>query len=220
MPAALAAASFMPGVSELVFLSQSSQKRDCVGCKESSEHIEDIEYTRTMSQFPVDLNALRQEHQMRVDRYMRLQHEASAPPMQTPEEESQVDDDSATPGALVDPNFFRHKVSSNDTLTGLALHYKTNTNAIKQANSGFIIGEMFNHLTYIRIPRVEGVRGRECAPLAANEAQLISIKDFMRLGQRIANEKVSREEAVYYLSSVDYVLQEALEMFAEDISAM
>ena len=209
--------AYMPGVSELVFLSQSSQKRDCAGCMVAPAHVEDVGYTRDMMQFPVDKAALQEEHRQRVARFVRLSENPSAPPEDLlGEQEHEAD----TPGgAVTDPNFFLHKVSPKDTLTGLALHYKTSEHAIVSANEGQIIGTLFQHLEFIRIPRVVGVRARECDPLAPNEAEQIVVKDFIRLSKKITSEKVTKEEAMYYCMSTDYVLSDALKMFKEDIEA-
>jgi hypothetical protein len=48
MPLGIAMAGFLPGVSELVFLSSSSQKRDCVGCCHAPQHDEDVQVCNTM----------------------------------------------------------------------------------------------------------------------------------------------------------------------------
>jgi hypothetical protein len=163
---------FMPGVSELVWLNREvssthrllncnilkvcvqGQRRDCSGCQVSQEgHVEDLSYSERMAAFPPDLNALRQEHAIRLQEFYRLQTPGA--PVRNGEEEEErplQNLESIPPG---DAPYFAHKVRKTDTLQGLALHYELpSVDLIRKANPGTIIGDIFQHNEFILIPKM------------------------------------------------------------------
>jgi hypothetical protein len=214
MPAAMAAMAFMPGVSEFVFLTTDSQRRECVGCAKSEHHQEDLDYAKTMENFPVNLQALREAHRVRCERYMEAQNAPGAPDLSDGEDLTPTGEESET---VIDNNYFLHQVKKSETLIGLSLHYKCTVDAIRQANQGYIVGDMFKHLRYIRIPRIAGVRAKQHVQIGIAEARLIVLKDFIRLARKISKETVPKEEATYYCDMADYILSDALNLYKEDI---
>lgn len=217
MPAALSAMAFMPGVSEFVYLTTDSQRRDCVGCVRAEQHVEDLEYTKTMESFPVNLAGLREAHRARCEKYMQAQNTPGAVDLSGGEDLTPTGDDTET---IIDNNYFLHQVKQNETLIGLSLHYRCSVDDIRQANQGYIVGDMFKHLRYIRIPRVDGVRAKGHVQIGVDEARQIVLKDFVRMAKKISKENVSKEEATYYCDMTDYILSDAVNMYKEDLDAV
>jgi hypothetical protein len=166
-----------------------------------------------MQNFPVNVQALRESHRLRCERYMEVQNEPGATDLSEREDLTPTGDGAET---VIDNTYFLHQVKKYETLIGLSLHYKCSIEAIRQANQGYIVGDLFKHLRYIRVPRVSGVRAKGHVQIGIDEARQIVLKDFIRLARKISNEKIPKEEATYYCDMADYILSDALNLYKED----
>lgn len=227
MPTAIAFAGFMPGVSELVALDQSTLKKSAPGCYVNPVgHVEDLAYTQMMSHFPPDIVALRKLHNEKMQAYIARQ---------TPGEPSTAASEQPPVDPPMQGSCFVHQVRDTDTLPGLALHYDVGVEAIRAANPNTIIGDIFRHNKSILIPRREGVVPRPHEPLSLDQIRRTVVRDFMKLAK-----VESQEEAMYYCErffilsivgrfffcnqffdwhSANFVLADAVAAYKEDLSA-
>lgn len=196
LPAVMGAMAFLPGVTELVFLSTDSQKIDCVGCRVAPAHEEDMQYAMTISNFPVDLQALRDLHARRAEQ-LRQQQAALA----TEEAEK------GNPTVSLDDNYYLHTVVPTDTLAGLQVRYDISAAGIRKANPE-MVGDIFKHLKTIRIPKRPGLTPPP--PVTESTARKMMIRDFE------CKARCTQEEAKYYLSESDFDLESALRNYRED----
>lgn len=82
----------------------------CYLISKKDKHLEDKKYTETMSNFPFDVNAAKQ--------FIDTQ---SKKPEPTPDGKTKEE-------TKEDTEFYHHKVSSTDTLVGVALKYNISVN--------------------------------------------------------------------------------------------
>jgi hypothetical protein len=92
-------------------LNPSALEQNSKGCQNAPMHLEDLEYTKIISNFPIDLNAAKQMLSEHANPKLGVHRPPKSPEKAHP------------PPHLVSENFFCHDLSEGDTLQGLALRY-------------------------------------------------------------------------------------------------
>ena len=193
MPPVVGAMGFLPGVDDLVFLSTESQKRDCPGCCTTDTHMEDLEHTRLLSQFPIDIEALRAE---RLRRKTQTIEEAVLP----------LTADSASLQATEE--FLVHIVCPSDTLTGIEMRYNVTRDELRKINPQ-MVGDMFKHLEALRVPRRAAAEKR-IKPMGEQKKRGLVLDLFVR------RTHCTREEAAFYLDDANWNTDMAVHALEED----
>jgi hypothetical protein len=208
MPAMLGAMAFMPGVKDLIWLSEDAQKRDCIGCCREERHVEDVEYTRTISHFHPDLNVLRENHKQRLEQQARARELAATAAIaqkSIPVESKQVDE------LVVDGDYLMHTVRPTDTLAGLEVRYGVSAAQIRRSNPQ-MVGDVFQHIKLLRIPRVAGLPApRTPLPMDENAQHRVMVQAFA------SQHGCQREEAKFYLEDCNWDVQKAHAAFVGDL---
>ena len=108
---------------------------------------------------------------------------------------------------LDDPNYIAHRVTMLDTLAGLALKYKTTREVIRRTNR--LPNDMVIQRDFIFIPR------------SANSMNSISSSNDLSengiLRIFIGKTGCGREEARFYLEASKWVINDAMELWHEDM---
>jgi len=162
---------------------------DGKGCTKAEKHTEDKTFSASLAQFPLDMSAVKQDREEK--------------PAENGEIEEAAQDEEKD-------GYFIHPVSTNETLVGIALKYRTTTSELRRINRLATDSQLFSKKS-IYIPKTDAVQGPIIAPPSSEEKK-----------QRVAVHSLksqtgcSTEEAKWYLSDHDYNLEEALAQWKQD----
>lgn len=201
MPPMVAAMGFMPGVSEMVFLSPESQKREYRGCQTAPAHEEDVAHTRALSSFPLDIGALRAAHAARMRLRLKEEEETAAAAVAV-----------LDPSLKSDDAFLVHAVTPLDTLLGLQLRYGVSAATLRRYNPQ-MVGDVFGHLPALRIPR-----GSSPTPPPLPTSPDTQAKRRLACDLFSKRTKCTVDEARYYLEAAQWDANEALREYESDVA--
>jgi len=169
-------------------VNQEALKLEGKGCTHTEKHLEDKAFTASLAQFPVQ--------------------QTVAPPTTTAttkEEEPEPE-----PQDEEREGFFIHPVSTNETLVGIALKYKTTTAELRRINRLTTDTQLFGKKN-IYIPKKGDIQGPiPSAPLSEEQKMRHAINNVkLKTG-------CSTEEAKWYLSDHDNDVDKAVAQWKED----
>jgi len=161
------------------------------GCKQSNHHKEDENFTRCMQMFPFDPQSCPKKQVENI-----LTTKVASPTL-----------DKLPADLSGHPNFFEHRVTSADTLQGLAIRYNTTTETIRRVNR-MKTNDVFERKT-VFIPKSNDYQMPiETTEQGPSRGQL--------LNQFVFETKCSTEEARFYLEDADWDTQQAIAAWKDD----
>lgn len=208
------------GVDAHPVINEAALKRSYPGCARAPLHLEDEVYTRCMAQFPLD-TAAAVDAAAAANVRPRAPVEPEIDPSDPNAEAKLKEFNDANAGLLP---YTLHKVSNIETLAGIALRYNVTVSSIQKLNR--LNGQQIHQLKFIRIPKSEAEVAAINAMLAdrnsvANEAAALrSAAAQAQLRIKLFRKRTgvhSNEEAKYYLHECQDDVDQAIEMYKEDL---
>jgi len=163
------------------------------GCVHAANHLEDVEFSARLSQFPLEVDSIP------VD--------VLAP---TPEAETKEEKNEPAKKVVYDPEKYHLlHVTEVDTLVGISLKYNVPISRLQRINRLGNSHQIF-HLSTLLVPKTADNKAPPPRPHEAAAIRKEALKSFQR------RTGVTAEEARFYMEEHDYHLEKALKEYEEE----